>query len=106
MAEAQSVTVAPHDGSVGPIVEMANVHVLASIPNCIFLEHKADDVPWRYEVAPGAVPEADGLIRVPDAPGLGVDIDEDAIDAHPIQPVEAFEYSHRTAEEIMGSFVR
>ena len=30
MAEAQSVTVAPHDGSVGPIVEMANVHVLAS----------------------------------------------------------------------------
>lgn len=106
MAEAQSVTVAPHDGSVGPIVEMANVHVLASIPNCIFLEHKANDVPWRYEVAPGAVPEVDGMIRVPDAPGLGLDIDEAAIAAHPIEPVEAFEYKFRTPEQIMQSFVR
>ncbi len=106
MAEAQAVTVAPHDGSVGPIVEMANVHVLASIPNCYFLEHKADDVPWRYEVAPGAVEEADGRIRVPDAPGLGVDIDEEAIAEHPIEPVEAFEYQYRTPEEILGSFVR
>ena len=40
MAEAQSVTVAPHDGSVGPIIEMANVHVLASIPNCFFWSTK------------------------------------------------------------------
>ncbi len=106
MAEAQSVTVAPHDGSVGPIVEMANVHVLASIPNCFLLEHKANDVPWRYEVAPGAVPEIDGMIRVPDAPGLGLDIDEEAIAAHPIEPVEAFEYKFRTPEQIMQSFVR
>lgn len=104
MAEAQSVTVAPHDGSVGPIVEMANVHVLASIPNCIFLEHKATDVPWRYEVAPGAVQEAAGFIRVPDSPGLGVDIDEDAIAEHVIQPADAFTYSHRTPEEITRSF--
>jgi galactonate dehydratase len=35
MAEAQAVMVAPHDGSVGPIVEMANVHVLANIPNSL-----------------------------------------------------------------------
>jgi galactonate dehydratase len=101
MAEAQSVTVAPHDGSVGPIVEMANVHVLASIPNCIFLEHKVTDVPWRLDVAPGAVPEEDGFIRVPDAPGLGVDIDEIVAAKHPIRDVESFTYKFRTPEEIM-----
>ena len=106
MAEAQSVTVAPHDGSVGPIIEMANVHVMASIPNAYFLEHKADDVPWRYEVAPGAVQEVDGAIRVPDAPGLGLDIDEDAIAAHPIGAVEDFDYRLRSPEQIMTSFVR
>jgi galactonate dehydratase len=106
MAEAQAVTVAPHDGSVGPIIEMANVHVLASIPNCIFLEHKADDVPWREDVAPGAMPEEHGEIKIPTAPGLGVDIDEKAIAAHPIAETNAFTYSHRTPEQIVQSFVR
>jgi len=106
MAEAQNVTVAPHDGSVGAVAEMANVHVLAAIPNCIFLEHKAVDVPWRYEVAPGAVEEAEGFIRVPDAPGLGVDIDEEAAAAHPIGAIDDFRYSHRSPDEIMRSFVR
>ncbi len=106
MAEAQSVTVAPHDGSVGPIIEMANVHVLTSIPNCIFLEHKADDVPWRYDVAPGCIKEEGGAIRVPDAPGLGCDVDEAIAAAHPILDIDAFEYSHRKPEEIQQSFVR
>lgn len=106
MAEAQAVTVAPHDGSVGPIIEMANVHVLASIPNCIFLEHNADDVAWRLDVAPGAVPEEDGEIRVPDAPGLGCDIDEEIIAAYPIADIDAFQYTHRTPERIQQSFVR
>ena len=101
MAEGQSVTVAPHDGSVGPVVEMANVHVMASIPNCIFLEHRADDVDWRYEVAPGAMQEADGFIDVPTAPGLGVDLDEDAMAQHPPVAIDALSYEHRTPEEIL-----
>jgi hypothetical protein len=63
-------------------------------------------VPWRYDVAPGAVPEKDGFIRVPDAPGLGVDVDEQVAAEHPIQEVGAFSYEHRTPEEIMRSFVR
>ena len=100
MAEAQMVKVAPHDGSVGPIVEMANVHVLASIPNCLMLEHRAEDVPWRLDVAPGAVPERDGFIAVPDAPGLGVDIDEDVATAHPIREVGDYEYVHRGLDEM------
>ncbi|MFO7916976.1 MAG: mandelate racemase/muconate lactonizing enzyme family protein [Anaerolineae bacterium] len=47
LAEAFLAKVAPHDGSVGPIAEMANIHVLACSPNTIYLEHKADDVPWE-----------------------------------------------------------
>ena len=80
---------------------MANVHVLASIPNCIFLEHKVTDVPWRLDVAPGAVPEEDGYIRVPDAPGLGVDIDDIVAAKHPIREVGDFTYNFRSPEEIL-----
>lgn len=101
MAESHSVKVAPHAGSVGPIVEMANVHVLASIPNAYFLEHRFRDVPWRLEVAPGAVPEKQGAIRVPDRPGLGVDIDEAVAAQHPPKAAQDYQYSHRTPEESM-----
>jgi galactonate dehydratase len=103
MAEAQAVTVAPHDGTAGPIVEMANVHVLAAIPNCFLLEHRADDVGWRLEVAPGAVAERDGHITVPDSPGLGVDIDEAVAADHPLCDTSAYAYRFRTPEEMMRS---
>lgn len=106
MAEAQSVKVSPHDGSVGPIVEMANVHVLSTLPNAFLLEHKASDVPWRYDVAPGAVPEKDGAIRVPADPGLGVDIDEDVARAHPLPLTDDYTYRFRGPEEMSQWQVR
>jgi galactonate dehydratase len=103
MAEACGVKVAPHDGSAGPIAEMANVHVLASIPNCLFLEHLASDVPWRTEVAVGVIPDVDGHIAVPDRPGLGIDLDEAAIAQHPVRETAAFQYRLRTPEQIWMS---
>jgi len=100
MAEACGVKVAPHDGSAGPIAEMANLHVLATIPNCLFLEHLASDVPWRSEVAVGVIPDADGHIPIPDLPGLGIDIDEEAIAQHPPRDTAEFRYRFRTPEQI------
>ena len=102
LAESFLVKVAPHDGSAGPIAEMANIHVLASSPNCIFLEHMADDVPWRSEVAKGVIPEQDGYIPVPNLPGLGIDIDEEAIAQHPVYEVAEMEYRFRTADTYAG----
>lgn len=106
MAEAHAVKVAPHAGSVGPIVQMANMHVMASIPNCIFMEHTAVDVPWRHEVAPGSMPQRDGALPVPDTPGLGVDIDEVVAAKHPLKEADAFEYDLRSPEEIQRSEFR
>ena len=106
MAEAQAVKVAPHDGSVGPVVELANVHVMAAMPNAFYLEHKADDVPWRDAVAPGSVAERGGSIAVPDAPGLGVELDEREAAAHPILETGALEYEYRTPEQMQQSFIR
>jgi galactonate dehydratase len=100
MAEARSVKVAPHDGSAGPIAEMANVHLCASIPNLRFLEHRAHDVAWRGAVAPGMIPDEDGFIKVPDLPGLGIDVDEAECARHPAKRVDEYEYRLRRPDEI------
>ena len=83
MAEAHYITVAPHSGSLGPVAEYAAIHVLAAIPNALILERVHDDVPVRYDVTLPHIETIDGHIHVPDRPGLGVDIDEDVVLAHP-----------------------
>jgi len=83
MAEAHYITVAPHSGSLGPVAEYAAIHVLAAIPNALILERVHDDVPVRYDVTLPHIETSDGYIQVPDRPGLGVDIDEDVVLAHP-----------------------
>ena len=83
MAEAHYITVAPHSGSLGPVAEYAAIHVLAAIPNALILERVHDDVPVRYDVTLPHIETIDGHIEVPDRPGLGVDIDEDGVLAHP-----------------------
>ena len=83
MAEAHYITVAPHSGSLGPVAEYAAIHVLAAIPNALILERVHDDVPVRYEVTLPHIETINGHIEVPNRPGLGVDIDEDVVLAHP-----------------------
>ncbi len=62
---------APHDGSNGPCVQATcAVHVMAAVPNFLILEHRANDVPWRYEVVT-ELPVVDGHIEVPRAQGWG-----------------------------------
>ncbi|MCB0113619.1 MAG: mandelate racemase/muconate lactonizing enzyme family protein [Caldilineaceae bacterium] len=83
MAEAHGIGYAPHDGSLGPVAEMAAVHLLATLPNFLILEHREDDVPQRYEVMEPQPTIVNGSIVVPDTPGLGIDIVEDAIAHYP-----------------------
>ncbi len=100
IAEAAGVRIAPHAGSVGPIVQMANVHVMATAPNFLFLEYMPRDKAPRHEVAPGAVEQEGGSIALPTAPGLGIELNLDAIAANAPYPVEAYEYRSRTPAEI------
>ena len=83
LAEASGIHIAPHDGSVGPIVEMANAHVMATTPAFLYLEHKDDDVPWRYTVVRCAAEVKGGQIPMVDAPGLGIELDVEEIERHP-----------------------
>jgi galactonate dehydratase len=83
MAEAHYITFAPHDGSLGPVAEIAAAHLCSTLPNFLILEHLEDDVPQRYEVMYPQPTIVDGYLTVPQGPGLGIDIDEDAIAKYP-----------------------
>jgi L-alanine-DL-glutamate epimerase-like enolase superfamily enzyme len=83
MAESHGIMVAPHSGSLGPVAEFAALHVLAAIPNALMLERVEDDWYGRSEVIAAAPVVENGAITVPDVPGLGVDIVEDAIARYP-----------------------
>ncbi len=100
IAEAAGVSVAPHAGSVGPIVEMANVHVMATAPNFLFLEHMPHDIARRHTVVSGGARVVDGHIPLPTAPGLGIDLDLEEIARYGLLPAEDYTYSHRTPGDI------
>jgi len=84
MAEAQDIRVAPHC-SIGPVALAAALHFDMSTPNFMVQENFGDfDVPWRADLVHGWNPSCGGefVIR-DDVPGLGIDLNEDAIAKHP-----------------------
>ncbi len=85
MAEAHHIMFAPHSGSLGPVAEYAALHLLAVLPNGLILERIEDDWEGRARTVLPHPVQKDGYLAVPDAPGLGVDIDEDFVRAHPSQ---------------------
>jgi L-alanine-DL-glutamate epimerase-like enolase superfamily enzyme len=90
MAEMHYVNIAWHNIS-SPIGTMAGVHLAAAMPNLLALEWHAASVPFFDElVKNGSGPMiVNGRVRVPDAPGLGIELDEDVAYRYR-KPGEAF----------------
>jgi galactonate dehydratase len=82
-AAVNDLRVAPHC-SIGPVALAACLHFDASTPNFFIQEAYGEfDVPWRDQLVKGWNPVRDGAFVVSDAPGLGVELDDEAIAAHP-----------------------
>lgn len=81
MAEAFETNCAPHN-FYGNLSTAMSAHFCAAIPNFRIMEIDIDDVAWKDEVVSPMKIEA-GHLHVSDAPGWGVDVNEDAIRAHP-----------------------
>ncbi len=67
-----------------PIGFMANIHCAAAIPSFIALENHALDLPFWKDLVTG-LPEPlieEGYVRVPEKPGLGVDLNYEGIAAN------------------------
>jgi len=85
MAEAVSVGVAPHN-PLGPIAGVAALHFAVSTPNHVIQEEMVGAVPWYFDVVRGPIRRIDGFWQIPDAPGLGIEVDERVCAAHPFAP--------------------
>ncbi len=70
----------------GPVANAMTLQVAASTPNFTLLETMMTDVPWRAEVVREDLRFVDGSITVPNAPGLGVEFDEEAALRYPYRP--------------------
>jgi len=86
MAEAQDIFFAPH-ASVGPVAAQAALHVDISTSNFFMQEAFHDfDVPWRSDFIGGYTPIENGRWKIPTRPGLGIELDDEAMKAHPPIP--------------------
>lgn len=81
LAEMHHMSVAPHYMA-SPITGMAAVHLCATVPNFLALEHHSRNIPLWGQMLDWKEPIQEGYIAVPDGPGLGVELDEEAIAAH------------------------
>jgi galactonate dehydratase len=84
MAEAAYMSVAPHNPC-GPVATAVNVHFAASTTNFLILEYHADDEGVRREIVDEPMKLVDGYLELPDKPGLGIDLNIEALEKYPFK---------------------
>lgn len=80
-------TFSPHN-YMSPFATAVNAQLCAALPNAEILEIDPDDVAWKHDLIDHPLVIEDGALVVPDRPGIGVDINEDVVRAHPFQGAE------------------
>ncbi|WP_067831397.1 mandelate racemase/muconate lactonizing enzyme family protein [Actinomadura kijaniata] len=84
-AETHYMQIAPHNVG-GPVLTMASLHLGVSVPNFKILEHFNDFADAAIKkIAKGAPEVVDGYFGLPEGPGLGVELDLDAVAEFPQQ---------------------
>jgi len=88
IASGHGSVIAPHQSG-GPVATAVCLQLAAAVPNFLIQEHfDAFNDPWTRELVtwhPTVNPE-NGHLSLPDTPGLGIDLNIDAIKAHPYDP--------------------
>jgi galactonate dehydratase len=85
LAEAHYVTVAPHN-PLGPVSTAVAVQFAASTPNFLILEYQPDQAGPSRDLVRRPLVLEDGHLRIPEQPGLGVDLNEAAFEGKPLRP--------------------
>ena len=81
LAAERGIPCVPHAWSTG-LIKAASMHLIASIPNALFLEYALPDTPMNRDLFGMGVHVVDGYAQVPEAPGLGVELNEDVVRAY------------------------
>jgi len=99
LAQDHGIAMAMHQAG-SPVVAMANVHCAAATENFLALEMHSTDLSWWDDLVDG-IPKPivqNGYVPVPEGPGLGITLNEEAVEAHlatgdrfAVYPAGAFE---------------
>ena len=107
-AESEGIAMAMHFAG-SPISFMANVHCAAATENFVALEHHSVDVPWWEDLVTGIEKplHEQGFARVPETPGLGVELNLDVVKRHLGRGEECFaptdEWNRRDSHDRLWS---
>lgn len=80
LAEVFNAEMAPHLYA-GPVEWAANINLAASLPNLLMCE--TIETPFHADLIGGAITVEDGYITPSEAPGLGIELNEDLAHANP-----------------------
>ena len=86
LAETYYIRVAPHNPN-GPVATAASLQLAACLPGFCILEYVPNQ-PWRDRAILEPLRIVDGYVDLPDKPGLGVELDLNAIAQMPYQPAD------------------
>ena len=83
MAESFLVAMSPHNYNSTLVALASTVHASATMPNFIITEYFLPFVDFCDTISPNQLKPKNGYIELPTAPGLGIDVDEEALKKHP-----------------------
>ncbi len=86
LAEAYHSAVVTHN-FLGPLITAASLHLDTSIPNFITQEYTKADESEQFAVYKVAYQREGGYIPIPEAPGLGITLDDSLIEETPYRPM-------------------
>jgi galactonate dehydratase len=89
MAEPYFVAVSPHNYNSTAVGLAATLQVSACIPNFLITEYFVNLESFSHAISKQPFEVVNGYIQLPDTPGLGIEITEDALAKYPYQPFAA-----------------
>jgi L-alanine-DL-glutamate epimerase-like enolase superfamily enzyme len=82
LADTHELDITPYNAN-SHLSTFMTAHLCASIPNVKIMGIDVDGAPWRDEIVTELPNIKDGYLKIPQKPGLGVELNEKAIARHP-----------------------
>lgn len=103
VAEARDVEIAFHN-AFGPVQNAVSVQLSSTVNNLLSLENFYDWFPqWKRDLVYNATPVEGGHVKVPEKPGIGVEVNEKLVDELKTSP-EALEVKEEPVWVVGGTW--